>query len=132
MDNNASSQNESVLRSLVAIQPNGYTSLDNYGFCQLSENPTDFAVEWLLLPENQGRISYPEFCMNQNNKAIDFLFASFKNHDWHDKIYPDSLHRNKNPRAKRLIELYLKGCNFANRQECVRYFSEKLQKGIVL
>ena len=120
----ASSRNESVLRSLLAIQSNGYTSLDYYGFCQLSENSCDYAVNWLLEPENLGNIRFDYFCMNENDKAIDFLFASFKNHTWNDKIFPDALHKNKNPRAKRLIDLYLKGCDFANRKECITYFAE--------
>ena len=121
----ASSQNESDLRSLLAIQPNGYTSLDYYGFCLLSRNSCDFAVDWLLLIENQGHISYNYFCMNENNKVMDFLFTSFKNHTWCDKIFPDALHKNKNIRAKKLIDLYLKRCGFANRKECITYYAEQ-------
>ena len=119
----ASSHNESDLRTLLAFQSSGYTSLDYYGYCLLSRNSCDFAVDWLL--KNPGHISYVDLCMNENNKVMDFLFTSFKNHTWCDKIFPDALHKNKNPRAKGLIELYLKRCGFANRKECITYYAEQ-------
>ena len=63
--------------------------------------------------------------MNENDKVMDFLFTSFKNHTWCDKIFPDALHKNKNIRAQKLIDLYLKRCGFANRKECITYYAEQ-------
>jgi len=121
----ASSHNESDIRILLAIQSNGFTSLDDYGFCLLSENSSDYAVDWLLRPENRGHIVYTYFCKNENYKVMDYLYESFKNHTWCDKIFPDALHKNKNPRAKGVIELYLKRCGFANRKECIKFYAEQ-------
>lgn len=123
MDNNASSQNESVLRSLLAIKPNGYTSLDYDGFCKLSANPCDVAVDWLL--ENPGHIVYYDFCMNENNKAIDFLFTTFNKCSWHNKIFPGALHKNKNRRAQKIIDIFINECGFANRKECIKFYAEQ-------
>ena len=125
MDNNASSHNESDLRSLLTIQPNGYTSLDYYGFCLLSENSCNYAVDWLLRPENQGHIVYPYFCRNKNHTALAFLYKSLKNNTWHDKIFPGELNKYNNKFAQNIINIYLKECGFANRKECVTYFAEQ-------
>jgi hypothetical protein len=124
----ASSHNENVLSKLLAIQADGFPDLDYYDLRKLSENSSDYAVTWLL--ENPGHIVYSNFCINENDKAINYLYESFNNHTWYTKIFPDALHKNKNPRAKKLIDLYLKGCGFANRKECITYFAE--QKNIHL
>lgn len=132
----ASSTNPKIIEALLNIE-NGYAKyitgdaqIDSHIRRKLSKNP--MAVDLLLQRENWTHIDYYGLCMNESDAAINFLLKSFGDHTWNDKIFPDALHTNKNPRAKRLIDLYLKGCNFANRKECITYFAEKYNIDLVI
>lgn len=124
---------EGVLKKLLGIKPNGYPPiLNEYDLLDLSLNPSNFAVNWLIHRDNRDNIKYHYFCMNENDKAIDFLLKTFKDGTWHDKIFPGFLHKNKNPRAQRLIDIYVSKCGFDNRQQLIDHYHKDLNEPLII
>ena len=124
---------EGVLKKLLGIKPNGYPPiLNEYDLLDLSLNPSNFAVNWLIHRDNRDNIKYHYFCMNENDKAIDFLLETFKDCTWHDKIFPGFLHKNKNPRAQRLIDIYVSKCGFDNRQQLIDHYHKDLNEPLII
>jgi hypothetical protein len=56
----------------------------------LSANTNTRAVKLLLLPENQSKISWLEFCRNTNSLAVDFMISKNENGELihYDKFRP--------------------------------------------